>query len=81
MFGCLGRLVVLAVLVVVGGIAFLTRGMWEPRARATLGLRPAVTAAAPAWEPITAAGAERVAFTPADRKLAVARDCEDGLHF
>ena len=59
MFGCIGRLVVLAALVVVGGIAFLTRGLWEPRARATLGLRPAVTAAAPAWEPITAAGAER----------------------
>lgn len=59
MFGCIGRLVVLAVLIVVGGIAFLTRSVWEPGVRAKLGLRTAVTASAAVWEPITAAGAER----------------------
>ena len=59
MFGCIGRLVVLAVLIIVGAAAYLTRGMREPTLRAKLGARPAATAAAPAWDPITPAGAAR----------------------
>jgi hypothetical protein len=60
MFGCIGKIVVLALLIIVGALAFVTRGVWEPRLREKMGWRPAATAAAPAWEPVTAAGAERV---------------------
>ena len=60
MFGCVGRIVVVAVLVVVGVVAWFTRGAWDPIVRAKLGLRPVVAAPAPAWEPVTAAGAGRV---------------------
>lgn len=59
MFGCIGRIVVLAILIVVACAAYLTRGMWEPKVRAKLGIRPAIVAAAPAWEPVTPAGADR----------------------
>jgi hypothetical protein len=59
MFGCIGRLVVLAILIVAGAIAYLTRGMWEPKLRETLGAKPAAVAEAPKWEPVTAAGAAR----------------------
>lgn len=61
MFGCIGKIVVLAVLIVVGAAAWLTRGIWEPRVREKLGMKPAITAAAsaPAWEPVTTAGAAR----------------------
>lgn len=60
MFGCIGRVVVLLLLVVAGAAAYATRGRWEPRLREKLGVRPAATAAVPAWEPVTAAGALRV---------------------
>jgi hypothetical protein len=60
MFGCIGRLVVLGVLLVAGAVAYLTRASWEPTVRARLGLKPAVVAAAPAWEPVTPEGALRV---------------------
>jgi len=59
MFGCIGRIIVLAVLIVVGAVGYVTRGYWEPKVRAKLGWKPAVVAAAPAWEVITPAGAER----------------------
>ena len=59
MFGCIGRIVVVAVLIIVGAVAYVTRGTWEPKVRAKLGIRTANTAAAPKWEPITPAGAER----------------------
>ncbi len=48
MFGCIGRIVVLAVLIVVGAVGYVTRGYWEPKVRARLGWKPAVVAAAPA---------------------------------
>ena len=60
MFGCIGRLVVLGVLLVAGAVAYLTRASWEPTVRARLGLKPAAIAAAPAWEPVTPEGALRV---------------------
>lgn len=60
MFGCIGRLVVLGFLLIVGAVAYLTRASWEPAVRAKLGLKPAAVAAAPAWEPITPEGALRV---------------------
>ena len=60
MFGCIGKIVVLALLIIVGAVAFVTRGAWEPKLREKMGWRPAATAVAPAWEPVTAAGAERV---------------------
>jgi len=61
MFGCIGRaVVVVALLIVVGATAYVTRAWWEPPLRERLGVRPPVTATAPAWEPVTAAGAVRV---------------------
>jgi hypothetical protein len=60
MFGCIGRLVVLGVLLALGCVAYLTRGTWEPKVRARLGMKPPVVAAKGAgWEPVTVAGAER----------------------
>lgn len=59
MFGCIGRIAVLIVFVVLGSAAYATRGTWEPKVRATLGIRPAHVVAAPTWEPVTAAGATR----------------------
>jgi hypothetical protein len=61
MFGCIGKIVVLAVLIVLCTVGYFTRGMWEPKAREKLGMKPAVsaTAAAPKWEPMTVEGAER----------------------
>jgi hypothetical protein len=57
MFGCIGRLVVLCVLLIAGIVAYATRGSWEPKLRAKLGAKPAATAAAPKWEPVTREGA------------------------
>jgi hypothetical protein len=63
MFGCIGRLVVLAILIVAGAVAYFTRGMWEPKLREKLGAKPAAVAEAPKWEPITAEGAARARAT------------------
>lgn len=61
MFGCVGRIVVLAVLIILGAAAYVTRGRWEPKLRDKMGWKPAATtAAAPTWQPVTPAGAERV---------------------
>ena len=60
MSGCKGRTVVFALLIIVAAVAFVTRGAWEPRLREKMGWRAAATAAGRAWEPVTAAGAERV---------------------
>lgn len=60
MFGCIGRIVVLAVVIILGAVAYVTRGYWEPKLRDKMGWKPAATAAAPSWQPVTPAGAERV---------------------
>jgi hypothetical protein len=59
MFGCIGKVMVLAVLVLVGAVAFVTRGWWEPKLRDRFGARPAAVAVAPVWEPATLEGAAR----------------------
>jgi hypothetical protein len=61
MFGCIGRLVVLCVLLILGIVAYVTRGSWEPKLRERIGAKPAATAtaAAPTWEPVTREGAAR----------------------
>lgn len=62
MFGCIGKIVVLAVLIVLGAVAYVTRGVWEPRLREKMGwtASPQPNAAVPTWEPLTTAGAARV---------------------
>lgn len=59
MFGCVGRIVVGLVVIALCAVAYVTRGAWEPRVRAKLGMKAPVVAGAPKWEPITVAGAER----------------------
>ena len=39
MFGCIGRIVAVALGLVVGAAAYLTRGSWEPMLREKLGLQ------------------------------------------
>lgn len=58
MFGCIGRLVVLGVLLVVGAAAYVTRDRWEPALAARMGWRRPMPAGG--WEPITPEGAARV---------------------
>ncbi|MDA1080989.1 MAG: hypothetical protein O2973_04795 [Gemmatimonadetes bacterium] len=60
MFGCIGRIVVLAVLLLVGGAAYVTRARWEPTVRARLGMRARRPPPAPTWQPITPEGAVRI---------------------
>ena len=55
MFGCIGRLGCLAVLVIVGAAAWFTRDRWMSKVVNTL---PAA-ASAPVWEALTPAAAER----------------------
>lgn len=57
MFGCLGRLGCLAVLLIGGAIAFLTRDMWMPRVLPRSSAPPVV--ATSAWQPVTPEGAMR----------------------
>ena len=59
MFGCLGRLVVLVVLLAAGVGAYVTRSRWEPTVRERLGIRPRRVSSA-TWTPITAEGAARI---------------------
>ena len=58
MFGCIGRLVVLGVLLVLGAAAYVTRDRWEPALAARMGWRRPPPAGG--WEPITPEGAARV---------------------
>lgn len=57
MFGCIGRLVVLGVLLVVSAGAYLTRDRWMPAVTARMGWRR--PAPAGGWEPVTPEGAAR----------------------
>lgn len=59
MFGCIGKIVVLAVLIILGAVAYVTRSAWEPRLREKMGWTPKAAAVAPTWEPLTVAGATR----------------------
>ncbi len=60
MFGCIGRLGCLLVLIVVGAVGWFTRDSWYPKLRARLGAPlPVATASATKWEPLTAEGSAR----------------------
>ncbi len=63
MFGCIGRLIVLAVLIALGATAYVTRNHWEPAVRAKLGMRPPRRPLPITWDPITPAGAARARAT------------------
>ena len=54
--GCFSRIGCLALLIIIGIIAWLTSDRWLPRFTAR---SPVVTSAGPVWEPITPQGAER----------------------
>ncbi len=68
MFGCLGRLGCLLVIVIVGAVAWFTHDSWYPTLRQRMGYPlPAVASvASPKWEPLTAEGSARA-------RLAVAK--------
>lgn len=58
MFGCIGRLGCLFVVLVLGAVGYLTRGIWMPMVG--MGERPAPTSALEGqWEPVTPARAAR----------------------
>lgn len=57
MFGCLGRLVVLCVLLVLGAVAYATRDRWSPQLMTRMSGR---RVAAASWQPVTPEGAARV---------------------
>ncbi|HVZ48870.1 MAG TPA: hypothetical protein VG916_08810 [Gemmatimonadaceae bacterium] len=56
MFGCIGRLVVLCALLLVGAVAYVTRDRWMPGVMAHL---PGQRVRAASWQPVTPAGAAR----------------------
>lgn len=58
MFGCIGRLGCLAVALVIGGAAFLTREVWMPRVMPK-STAPAVATNTSVWQPVTADGETR----------------------
>ena len=59
MFGCIGKIVVAALLIIVGAVGYVTRDWWEPRLRERVGAKPAAVASAPTWETVTREGAGR----------------------
>lgn len=59
MFGCIGRLVVLGVLVVAGAVGYVTRDRWMPAVQARISA-PRNRSSAGVWEPIRSEGANRV---------------------
>jgi hypothetical protein len=59
MFGCLGRIGCLLLVLVAGAVGWFTRDSWYPKLRARLGGKPAATAVAPKWEPLTPEGLAR----------------------
>jgi hypothetical protein len=61
MFGCIGRLGCLLVLVVAGAVGWFTHDAWYPKVRARLGGAPpaVATATAAKWEPLTPEGSAR----------------------
>jgi hypothetical protein len=67
MFGCLGRIGCLIVVLLCAAVAWFTHDSWYPKLRARLGGAPvAVSAASPKWEPLTPEGSARA-------RLAVAK--------
>lgn len=60
MFGCIGRIVVVCVLLVLGAVAYATRDRWGPSLEQRIGMRPSRSAAFAGWQPVTPAGAERL---------------------
>ncbi len=60
MFGCIGRIGCLVVLLLAGAIGWFTRDSWYPKLRQRLRGAPVVaTASGPKWEPLTPEGAAR----------------------
>jgi hypothetical protein len=59
MFGCLGRLGCLIVLVLAAAVGWFTQDSWLPRVKARLMSVPPATTSTAKWEPLTAAGADR----------------------
>lgn len=59
MFGCIGRIAVVAVLLAAGAGAYVTRSKWEPSVRERLGIRPRRVSSA-TWSPVTVEGAARI---------------------
>jgi hypothetical protein len=60
MFGCLGRLGCLIVLIIAGAVGWFTRDSWYPKLRARLGAPlPVATATVAKWQPLTAEGSAR----------------------
>lgn len=51
MFGCLGRLGCLAMIVILGSAGFLTRNLWYPRVRSMVVATPSAPSAT--WTPVT----------------------------
>lgn len=59
MFGCIGRIVVIVVLLALGAVGYATRDRWGPALEARVGMRPRPPAFAE-WQPITPEGAVRL---------------------
>ena len=59
MFGCIGRLGCLLVLLVAGAVAWFTHDEWYPRLHARIGGAPVVAESSAKWEPLTPEGSAR----------------------
>jgi hypothetical protein len=59
MFGCLGRLGCLLVLIVVAAVGWFTHDWWWPKVRGYVAAAPPAATASSTWEPLTAEGAAR----------------------
>ena len=59
MFGCLGRLGCLLILALAAAVGWFTHDLWWPRVRGYVIATPPRATSTAAWEPLTAAGAER----------------------
>ena len=60
MFGCLGRLGCLVLIVLAAAVGWLTQDSWLPKLKVrVMSSEPRATASAAKWEPLTPAGADR----------------------
>jgi hypothetical protein len=59
MWGCIGRIGCVVLLVLAAAAGWFTHDAWYPKLRARLGGKPVPAAAAPRWEPLTPEGAAR----------------------